>query len=142
LFKAWRLRDIYKITVEIHLMTSSQIAAIVQSRFYQSAYSFAEHIGKDPAIQRMYIQDARRRFSNSLCEPSETEISVDEFHAAQVGLRVGTHRFWTVSVEGSSQVFYDEAKDTFGKADRIGDAQGVWVDIGHRSPDPFEIYLV
>ena len=78
-----------------------------------------------------------------LPDPLPVLVHVDEFNARNLGTTPGDHLAWLVTNGGGPQaVFFDEDSGRFGACWGPDRATGDHVDIGFRSADPVEMYLV
>lgn len=78
-----------------------------------------------------------------LLNPLPGLVHVDEFNARNLDTTLGDHLAWIVtSVDGPQAVFFDEASGQFGACWGPDRATGGYVDIGFRSADPVEMYMV
>lgn len=87
--------------------------------------------------------DVERFKAACLLDPLPGSVHVDEFNARNLGTTHGNHHVWFItSVEGPQAVFLDEGSGQFGACWGPDSATGCYIDIGFRSADPVEMYLV
>ena len=87
--------------------------------------------------------EARKQFENScLPLPLPGLINIDVFHARNLDLAAGERWVWFVMQSDPQSIFFDEASGLFGCCWGPDKETGGYTDLGFRSQDPVEMYLV
>lgn len=87
--------------------------------------------------------EAKKEFENSrLPFPTPGTINIDPFHAKNLNLIAGERWVWFVTQGDPQSVFFDESSGLFGCCWGPDQATGGYADLGFRSQDPVEMYLV
>src|SRR5687767_12132616 len=87
------------------------------------------------------LPDRERFLSARLETPIRGVITTDDFHAKNLGTRAGKHEVWFVTMNEPQSVFFDESVGLFGSCWGPA-AAGEYENIGYRSGDPIEMFLV
>jgi hypothetical protein len=74
--------------------------------------------------------------------PASGLVSINEFHAKNLNLQPGEHQVWFVTKGDPQSVFFDETTGLFGSCWGPDLDNGLYDDLGYRSIDPVEMYLV
>lgn len=87
--------------------------------------------------------DARREFENArLPLPMPEKMTIDSFHANNLRVAEGERWVWFVTRGDPQSVFFDEESGLFGCCWGPDKVSGGYTDLGFRSQDPVEMYLV
>jgi hypothetical protein len=98
-------------------------------------------VSKASASDRLLV-DRERFLTECLVEPEAGLVKIDEFHARNLGFPPGDHRVWFITRGDPQSVFFDEIANLFGCCWGPDKDTGDYVDLGYRSQDPVEMYLV
>ena len=70
------------------------------------------------------------------------EFGYDEFHAKNLNVAAGECWVWFVTQDDPQSIFFDEVSGLFGCCWGPDNETGGYTDLGYRSQDPVEMYLV
>jgi hypothetical protein len=114
----------------------------VRGKFNMSPQLVREAVAASVAESNCAPADREKFLNACLPVPLPKSINVDEFHAANLGVAAGEHPVWFV-VQGDPQsVFFDEETGRFGACWGPDRDRGTYDDLGFRSRDPVEMFLV
>jgi hypothetical protein len=104
---------------------------------------FRQRIEARVAIAAQRQDSLEQKFAASyLSVAEEITVSLADFRAPFVGLEPGDHRVWLVIRTGAQSVFYDPKNRNFGACWGPEIGSGEWLDLGFRSDDPFQMYVI
>ena len=85
---------------------------------------------------------AKKFVARCLALPEKVSVSLEPFRAPYVSLEPGIHEVWLVVRGDSQSVFYDPINKNFGACWGPVMETGELIDLGFRSDDPYEMYVI
>lgn len=87
--------------------------------------------------------ESRRKFlSECLPVPEAGLVRLEEFQTRLPDLQPGIHAVWFITRNSPQSVFFDERSGFFGCCWGPDRDTGEYTDLGYRSSDPVDMYLV
>ena len=86
--------------------------------------------------------DRERLLHDLLARPEKDLVTLDEFHAGISNLSPRQYVVWFITRLDPQSVFFDENTGQFGSCWGPEKETGQYTDLGYRSKDPVEMYLV